>query len=85
MATRQLVCTLSENLPTTYIRSLSLGVLLLIDIIRVPILALVDADPYGIDILSVYKYGSQRMSHENERLVAPNVRWLGLFGSEIAG
>ncbi|THH30927.1 hypothetical protein EUX98_g3252 [Antrodiella citrinella] len=67
VATRQLVCTLAENLPDS-----------------VPILALVDADPYGIDILSVYKYGSVAMSHEYESLAAPRIKWIGVFSSELA-
>lgn len=50
---------------------------------RVPILALVDSDPYGIDILSVYKHGSQSLSHENEKLAANRVEWLGVWASEL--
>ena len=50
----------------------------------IPILALVDGDAYGIDILSVYKYGSMRMKHENEHLAAARVQWLGLWGRELA-
>ncbi|PSS37869.1 hypothetical protein PHLCEN_2v337 [Hermanssonia centrifuga] len=68
VATRQLVCTLSNNLSST-----------------IPIIALVDADPYGIDILSVYKYGSTNMSHEQESLAAPRIRWGGVMSSELAG
>jgi len=51
---------------------------------RVPILALLDADPYGLDILSVYKYGSISMRHENEKLAAGRVEWLGVWSSELA-
>ncbi|EJF65132.1 topoisomerase acting in meiosis [Dichomitus squalens LYAD-421 SS1] len=51
---------------------------------RVPILALVDGDAYGIDILSVYKHGSTRMRHENSHLAADRVQWLGLWASELA-
>ncbi|KAI0779848.1 DNA topoisomerase IV alpha subunit [Fomes fomentarius] len=66
VATRQLVKTLSDNLP------------------HVPIVALVDGDAYGIDILSVYKYGSIRMRHQNEYLAAARLQWLGLWASELA-
>jgi DNA topoisomerase VI subunit A len=52
---------------------------------RVPILALVDADPYGLDILSVYKYGSVAMRHENGRLAAGSIEWLGVWSSELTG
>ena len=51
--------------------------------LRVPILALVDGDAYGIDILSVYKFGSTCMQHEKEQLAAERVQWLGLWSSEL--
>lgn len=50
---------------------------------RVPILGIVDADPYGLDILSVYKYGSKSMQHENDKLAATRIKWLGLWASEV--
>ncbi|KAJ8592718.1 DNA topoisomerase IV, alpha subunit [Rhizopogon salebrosus TDB-379] len=67
VATRQLVKTLSDNLPT-----------------HIPIMALVDGDPYGLDILSVYKYGSHSLRHENDKLAACRIEWLGIWASEIA-
>ncbi|KAF9501661.1 DNA topoisomerase IV, alpha subunit [Pleurotus eryngii] len=67
IATRQLVKTLSDNLPDT-----------------VPILALVDGDPYGLDILSTYKYGSNSLKHENHKLAAERVQWVGLRIGELA-
>ncbi|CDO76728.1 hypothetical protein BN946_scf184796.g22 [Trametes cinnabarina] len=67
VATRQLVKTLSANLPK-----------------RIPILALVDGDAYGIDILSVYTYGSRRMRHEQDHLAAERIQWLGLWSSELS-
>ena len=48
-----------------------------------PVLAIVDADPYGLDILSVYKYGSKSMQHENGKLAAARIKWLGLWASEV--
>lgn len=66
IATRQLVKTLSDNLPLT-----------------VPILALVDGDPYGIDILSVYKFGSLALKHEEGKLAASRVEWAGIWASEL--
>ncbi|RXW23514.1 hypothetical protein EST38_g2345 [Candolleomyces aberdarensis] len=51
---------------------------------RIPIAALVDCDPYGLDILSVYRYGSKGMQHENELLAARRIRWLGLRTSELS-
>ncbi|KAI0655961.1 DNA topoisomerase IV alpha subunit [Cubamyces menziesii] len=52
--------------------------------LQVPILALVDGDAFGIDILSVYKYGSMCMQHEKEQLAAERVQWLGLWSSELS-
>ncbi|KAN0091017.1 Spo11/DNA topoisomerase VI subunit A [Tylopilus felleus] len=66
IATRQLVRTLSDNLPE-----------------EIPIMGLVDGDAYGLDILSVYRYGSQSMRHENEKLAAHRIQWLGVRASEL--
>ncbi|KAL1723839.1 Spo11/DNA topoisomerase VI subunit A [Schizophyllum commune] len=49
----------------------------------VPILALVDADAYGLDILSVYKYGSRSLRHEVGKLAAARMEWMGVKGSEL--
>lgn len=49
----------------------------------VPIVALVDGDAYGLDILSVYRFGSAQMRHENDTLAAGRVAWLGLWASEL--
>lgn len=43
-----------------------------------------DADPFGVDILSVYKYGSAAMSHEAEDLAAPRLQWIGILNSEFS-
>ncbi|KAI9067138.1 DNA topoisomerase IV, alpha subunit [Trametes sanguinea] len=86
VATRQLVKTLSANLPQRQESTCTFQ----IDYRShrghsIPILALVDGDAYGIDILSVYKYGSMRMRHEQGQLAAERVEWLGLWSSELAG
>lgn len=49
----------------------------------VPILAVVDADPHGIEILSVFKFGSAAMDHQRDRLAAPRIQWIGVFSSEL--
>ncbi|KAG1771832.1 Spo11/DNA topoisomerase VI subunit A [Suillus occidentalis] len=67
VATRQLVKTLSDNLPA-----------------HIPIVALVDGDAYGLDILSVYKYGSHSLRHQNKKLAASRIEWLGIWASEIS-
>jgi meiotic recombination protein SPO11 len=42
-----------------------------------PILGVFDCDPHGIDIMRTYKYGSQRLSHEQNARV-PGLQWLGV-------
>ncbi|XP_006816162.1 meiotic recombination protein SPO11-like [Saccoglossus kowalevskii] len=49
----------------------------------IPILALVDADPHGMEILFVYKYGSRGLSFDNEQMAVPVIKWLGVLPSDI--
>ncbi|KAF7553647.1 hypothetical protein G7046_g7053 [Stylonectria norvegica] len=42
-----------------------------------PILALVDYDPDGINILRCYRQGSDRLRHETDAYT-PEIRWLGI-------
>jgi meiotic recombination protein SPO11 len=51
--------------------------------INLPIFLMTDADPYGIEIASVYKYGSRAMSFQNGELATPNVIWIGVEISEF--
>ncbi|KAJ7141464.1 Spo11/DNA topoisomerase VI subunit A [Mycena epipterygia] len=51
---------------------------------RIPILGLVDGDLYGLDTLSVYKYGSRGMVHKSEKLTAGRIKYLGVLASELA-
>lgn len=44
---------------------------------------LVDADPYGIEIMSVYKYGSRSLSFEAPMLTVPDMEWMGVLPSDI--
>uniref|UniRef100_A0A671L758 DNA topoisomerase (ATP-hydrolyzing) n=1 Tax=Sinocyclocheilus anshuiensis TaxID=1608454 RepID=A0A671L758_9TELE len=53
------------------------------DTLHVPVFALVDADPYGIEIMCIYKYGSRAMAFEAHSLTVPSVLWLGLLPSDI--
>ncbi|XP_067303473.1 meiotic recombination protein SPO11 [Pseudorasbora parva] len=53
------------------------------DALHIPVFALVDADPYGIEIMCNYKYGSLSMSFEAHSLTVPSVLWLGLLPSDI--
>ncbi|KAJ7387731.1 endodeoxyribonuclease [Desmophyllum pertusum] len=51
--------------------------------LQIPILALVDADPHGIEILSVYKFGSKALSFDAHRLTVPVIKWLGVLPTDI--
>ncbi|XP_015220254.1 meiotic recombination protein SPO11 isoform X3 [Lepisosteus oculatus] len=53
------------------------------DSLCIPIFALVDADPHGIEIMCIYKYGSVSMSFDAHNLTVPAVMWLGLLPSDI--
>lgn len=43
-----------------------------------PIYALVDCDPDGLEILSVYKYGSRALAHLDDVLAVERITWLGV-------
>jgi DNA topoisomerase VI subunit A len=51
---------------------------------RVPVVALVDGDAHGLDIVSVYKFGSMALRHEANKLAAPRVGCIGIWASELA-
>ncbi|XP_043532915.1 meiotic recombination protein SPO11 isoform X1 [Chiloscyllium plagiosum] len=53
------------------------------DILHIPAFALVDADPHGIEIMCIYKYGSRSMSFDAHSLTVPIISWLGLLPSDI--
>ncbi|XP_078444990.1 spo11/DNA topoisomerase VI, subunit A protein [Wolffia australiana] len=51
--------------------------------LRLPVLALVDSDPYGLKILSVYMCGSKNMSYDSSNLTTPDIKWLGIRPSDL--
>jgi meiotic recombination protein SPO11 len=51
--------------------------------LNIPILGLVDSDPYGLKILSVYMSGSKNMSYDSANLTTPDVKWLGVWPSDL--
>lgn len=51
--------------------------------LKIPVLGLVDSDPYGLKILSVYMSGSKNMSYDSASLTTPNIKWLGLRPSDL--
>ncbi|NXN01665.1 SPO11 protein, partial [Sylvia borin] len=53
------------------------------DSFQIPIFTLMDADPHGVEIMCVYKYGSASMSFEAHHLTVPSVKWFGLLPSDL--
>ncbi|KAL6483321.1 hypothetical protein MHYP_G00081930 [Metynnis hypsauchen] len=53
------------------------------DTLHIPVFALVDADPHGIEIMCIYKYGSVSMAFEAPSLTIPCILWMGLLPSDI--
>ena len=51
--------------------------------LNLPVLGLVDADPYGLKILSVYMSGSKNMSYDSSSLTTPDIKWLGVRPSDL--
>ena len=45
---------------------------------------MVDADPYGIEIMCVYRFGSLTATWCAESLAVPSIRWLGLHPSDFS-
>ena len=51
--------------------------------LALPVLGLVDSDPYGLKILSVYMSGSKNMSYDSASLTTPDIKWLGVRPSDL--
>eukprot|EP00242_Pyramimonas_sp_CCMP2087_P018314 CAMPEP_0198200962 /NCGR_PEP_ID=MMETSP1445-20131203/3825_1 /TAXON_ID=36898 /ORGANISM="Pyramimonas sp., Strain CCMP2087" /LENGTH=424 /DNA_ID=CAMNT_0043871135 /DNA_START=204 /DNA_END=1474 /DNA_ORIENTATION=+ len=51
--------------------------------LKIPVLALVDSDPYGLKILSVYMQGSKNMAYDSGSLSTPDIKWLGVRPSDL--
>lgn len=51
--------------------------------LKLQVLGLVDADPYGLNILSVYMRGSKNMSFDSSNLTTPGIKWLGVRPSDL--
>ncbi|KAI4339955.1 hypothetical protein MLD38_024837 [Melastoma candidum] len=56
---------------------------LLFETLHLPTFCLVDCDPFGFDILTTYRFGSQQMAQEAKLLCNPEIRWLGAFPSDF--
>ncbi len=53
------------------------------DQLNIPVLGLVDSDPYGLKILSVYCSGSKSMSYDSFNLTTKDIKWLGVRPSDL--
>ena len=51
--------------------------------LKIPVLGLVDSDPFGLKILSVYMSGSKNMSYDSAHLTTPDIKWLGVRPSDL--
>lgn len=54
-----------------------------VETLKIPVLGLFDADPYGLKILSVYMSGSKNMSYDSASLCTPDIKWLGVRPSDL--
>ncbi len=50
---------------------------------NLPVLALMDADPWGMYIYSVIKQGSISLSYSEEKLATPDTKYIGLTVSDV--
>ena len=50
---------------------------------HLPVFALVDCDPAGVDILCNYTFGSMKNPELSSWLTVPFIHWLDLFPSDI--
>lgn len=62
---------------------------LLFQFLRIPVLAVVDGDPHGADIMCQYRFGSLGQSYASHELATPQMRWCGFlpedFGIKLRG
>jgi meiotic recombination protein SPO11 len=53
--------------------------------LAIPVLALVDADPFGVEILLTYRFGSLATVWCCERTAVPELRWIAVHPSDFEG
>ena len=51
--------------------------------LKIPIFALTDADPHGVDIACCYKFGCYGAASEASYLALPQMKWLGLLPVDV--
>jgi len=51
--------------------------------LKLPMFALTDADPHGLEIVCCYKFGCFSSASESKYLALPQIKWLGLLPSDV--
>lgn len=51
--------------------------------LEVPVFYLSDSDPNGVEITTVYKYGSANMAYDAENVANPHIVWLGIWSTDL--
>lgn len=51
--------------------------------LSIPVLAVTDADPHGLEIVCSYKFGCYKTAHESPGLALPHMKWLGLLPGDV--
>ncbi|KAI1340758.1 DNA topoisomerase IV, alpha subunit [Xylariaceae sp. FL0016] len=65
-----------------YYGTSSAGPGVLITLPAIPLYAVIDFDPHGIDIIRTYQRGSRSLAHE-ENVLLPELRWIGPRSEDI--
>ena len=53
--------------------------------LKLPMLCLVDADPHGIAIMLIYRFGSLNFAEDTKYLTVPAIKWIGKKTNNIPG
>ncbi|OQV16230.1 Meiotic recombination protein SPO11 [Hypsibius exemplaris] len=56
----------------------------LVEVLQIPVYSVTDADPHGIEIMCMYRYGTKAPHFGNLSLVVPEIRWLGVMPSDVS-
>lgn len=51
-------------------------------LLMLPIFGLFDCNPYGLGIHFMYKHGSRKLAFDNETLVTPDIKWIGVMPAD---
>ena len=50
---------------------------------QIPMVALVDCDPYGLEIYMAYTIGTKSSAYDSHNLTIPSIKWLGVHPTDI--